>query len=240
MSDFVMTSLDLMASLFVFSIGLVVLFMIVLFIHDRMQTSDAVLKNYPVVGHMRYVLSALGEFFRQYFFAMDREEMPFNRADREWVNRAAKNSDNTVAFGSTKYLREPGTPIFVNCPYPTLESDAAPSQPLIIGPFTKQPFEAKSIFNISGMSYGALSTPAVKALSNGARMAGCWMNTGEGGLSPHHLEGNCDIVFQIGTAKYGVLDAKGNLSDEKLREIAAHPQVKMFEIKMSQLSLIHI
>ena len=84
------------------------------------------------------------------------------------------------------------------------------------------------------MSYGAISKPAVLALSNGARMAGCWMNTGEGGLSPYHLEGGADIVFQIGTAKYGVRDEQGNLSDKKLQEVAAHEQVKMFELKLSQ------
>jgi glutamate synthase domain-containing protein 2 len=84
------------------------------------------------------------------------------------------------------------------------------------------------------MSFGAISKPAVQALSNGANKAGCWMNTGEGGLSPYHLAGGCDIVFQIGTAKNGVRDLEGNLNDDKLREIAAHPQVKMFEIKMSQ------
>ena len=84
------------------------------------------------------------------------------------------------------------------------------------------------------MSFGAISKPAVQALSRGAKMAGCWMNTGEGGLSPYHLEGGADIVFQIGTAKYGVRNEDGSLSDDKLREIAAHDQVKMFEIKMSQ------
>ena len=84
------------------------------------------------------------------------------------------------------------------------------------------------------MSYGALSKPAVRALSNGAAKAGCWMNTGEGGLSPYHLEGGCDIVFQIGTAKYGVRDGQGNLSDERLREGAAHEQVRMIELKLSQ------
>jgi glutamate synthase domain-containing protein 2 len=84
------------------------------------------------------------------------------------------------------------------------------------------------------MSFGAISKPAVLALSNGARMAGCWMNTGEGGLSSYHLEGGANIVFQIGTAKYGVRDETGNLSDDKLRGIAAHEQVKMFEIKLSQ------
>jgi glutamate synthase domain-containing protein 2 len=176
----------------------------------------------------------LGEFFRQYFFAMDREEMPFNRAEREWVYRAARNKDNTVAFGSTKALTSPGTFIFVNCPFPKLEKDAACTLPMKIGPYCKVPYQAPSIFNISGMSFGALSGPAVLALSKGAKMVGCWMNTGEGGLSSYHLEGGADLVFQIGTAKYGVRDAQGNLSDEKLREVAAHERVKMFEIKLSQ------
>jgi glutamate synthase domain-containing protein 2 len=98
----------------------------------------------------------------------------------------------------------------------------------------RKPFTAYSFFNISGMSYGAISKPAVQALSYGAKKANAWMNTGEGGLSPYHLEGGADLVFQIGTAKYGVRDDDGNLSDEKLRGVAAHDSVRMFEIKLSQ------
>ena len=233
-SQFVMGSLQFLSTLFVFAIGLVILGVVVLYILDISQTGDAVRRNYPVLGRFRYLFSTLGEFFRQYFFAMDREEMPFNRAEREWVDRAAKNKDNTIAFGSSKNLTPPGTAIFVNCPFPTLTEDAAELQPLEIGPYCGAPFVAPSLFNISGMSYGALSTPAVRALSKGAAMAKCWLNTGEGGLSPHHLEGGCDIVFQIGTAKYGVRDDNGNLSDAKLKEVAAHEKVRMFELKMSQ------
>jgi len=103
------------------------------------------------------------------------------------------------------------TVLFVNCPYPTLGQDAVPVGVVTIGPHCSKPYTTSSLFNISGMSYGAISTPAVLALSNGARMAGCWMNTGEGGLSPCHLEGGADIVFQIGTAKYGVRDAGESL-----------------------------
>jgi len=227
--------LDWLTTIFVFLVGLAVAAIIVLFFIDRMQTADAVRRNYPVIGRLRYVFTELGEFFRQYFFAMDREEMPFNRAQRDWVYEAAQNKSTNVAFGSTRNLDPVGTPIFVNCPWPTLESDGARAAPMVIGGgVARQPYEAPSLFNISGMSYGALSTPAVRALSNGAAKAGCWMNTGEGGLSPYHLEGGCDIVFQIGTAKYGVRDHAGNLSDEKLREVAAHDQVKMFELKLSQ------
>jgi len=224
-----------LTSLFIFVIGLAALALIVLFFIDRYQTTDTVRRNYPVIGRMRYILSDLGEFFRQYFFAMDREEMPFNRAQREWVNHASRKYSTNVAFGSTRNLEPVGTPIFVNCPWPTLEEDAVEAPPLPIGEGAARiPYIAPSIFNISGMSYGALSTPAVRALSNGAAKAGCWMNTGEGGLSPYHLEGGCDIVFQIGTAKYGVRDEDGKLSDDKLREVAAHEQVRMFELKLSQ------
>ncbi|GMN03310.1 FMN-binding glutamate synthase family protein [Erythrobacter sp. MTPC3] len=229
------TFIEALSDIFVFIIGLAVLGLIVLFFIDRFQTEDTVRRNYPVIGRMRYILSELGEFFRQYFFAMDREEMPFNRAQRDWVDDASKAKSTNVAFGSTRNLDPVGTPIFVNCPWPTLERDAETSAPLRIGDGAARiPYDAPSVFNISGMSYGALSTPAIRALSHGAAKAECWLNTGEGGLAPYHLEGGCDLVFQIGTAKYGVRDEDGNLSDEKLREIAAHDQVRMFEIKLSQ------
>jgi glutamate synthase domain-containing protein 2 len=233
-ADVTMTAISGLATLFVFGIGAFFLVLVVLFVLDVAQTSDAVRRNYPVIGRFRYLFSTLGEFFRQYFFAMDREEMPFNRAEREWAYRAAKGEDNTIAFGSTKNLTPQGTAIFVNCPFPTLEKDAAETKPLRIGPYSRNPYDAPSVFNISGMSFGAISSPAVRALSRGAKVANCWMNTGEGGLSSFHLEGGCDIVFQIGTAKYGVRTPDGNLSDDKLREVAAHAQVRMFEVKLSQ------
>ena len=225
---------DWLSSLFVLIIGVIAAVLVVLFVIDRSQTEDAVRHNYPVIGRLRYLFTELGEFFRQYFFAMDREEMPFNRAQRDWVYRASKGESNTVAFGSTRNLDPVGTPIFVNCPWPTLDTEAASASALTIGAHAREPYDAPSIFNISAMSYGSLSAPAVEALSKGAAKAGCWLNTGEGGLSPFHLEGDCDIIFQIGTAKYGVRDTDGNLSDDKLREVAAKPQVKMFELKLSQ------
>ena len=237
MSETLETTLFIMqvlAALFVFVIGIGVLAVIVMYIADKTQTSQTVRRNFPVVGRFRYLFEHLGEFFRQYFFALDREEMPFNRAQRSWVYRASKGVDSTVAFGSTLNLTPTGTPIFVNCPYPTLAEDTAPTSPVTIGEYAREPYEAKSVFNLSGMSYGAISKPAVLALSNGSRMAGNWMNTGEGGLSPWHLEGGADIVFQIGTAKYGVRDHAGNLDDDRLRAVAAHDTVKMIELKLSQ------
>ena len=201
---------------------------------DKRQVHHTLRRNYPVIGRFRYAFEHLGVFFRQYFFAMDREEMPFNRAQRSWVYRAAKNEDSTVPFGSTLQLNQPGTLIFSSAMFPPLDEEVAPVGKRVIGPHCRHPYTPGSLFNISAMSFGAISVPAVRALSMGARKAGCWMNTGEGGLSPYHLEGGCDIVFQIGTAKYGVRDADGGLSRERLRELAALPQVKMFEIKLSQ------
>ncbi len=234
MADGILSVLSTLTYILVFLLGLGLAVVIALFAIDVTQKQDAVRRNYPVIGRFRHLFSSLGEFFRQYFFAMDREELPFNRAEREWVGRAAKGTGNTIAFGSTKNLDPAGTPIFINCPFPTLEKDAAETASCTLGPYCEKPYEAKSLFNVSAMSFGALSVPAVQALSHGAKMAGCWMNTGEGGLSPYHLEGGCDIVFQIGTAKYGVRNDDGSLSDDKLRAIAEHEQVRMFEIKMSQ------
>ena len=207
---------------------------IVMWIEDRLQRAHTVRSNFPVLGRFRYGIENLGPYLRQYLFDTDRGLLPFNRAERSWVYRAAKNIENTVAFGSTLDLTEPGTFVFANSTFPVLEQLAEPPASLEIGPYTPNPYTPQSFFNVSGMSFGALSKPAVQALSRGAAKAGCWVDTGEGGLSPYHLEGNCDIVLQIGTAKYGVRDLEGRLSDTKLREVAAHAQVKMFELKLSQ------
>ena len=226
--------INTLSSILVFVLGVGIIVVAVMYIVDKTQTEHAVRRNFPVIGRFRYLFEKLGEYFRQYFFAMDREEMPFNRAQRSWVYRAAKGVDNTIAFGSTRDLRPVGTVIFVNCPYPVLETDIAPTAELEIGPYSRQPYVTDSLFNVSAMSFGAISKPAVLALSKGSKMAGNWMNTGEGGLSPYHLEGGADIVFQIGTAKYGVRNEDGSLNDDKLREVAAHEQVKMIEVKLSQ------
>ncbi|MBA6413730.1 FMN-binding glutamate synthase family protein [Parahaliea sp. F7430] len=206
-----------------------------MYVTDIRQTRHSIRRNYPVIGRFRYFFEHMGEFFRQYFFALDREELPFNRAQRTWVYRAAKNVDSTVAFGSTQPLNTPGDFLFLNSLFPPLEEEVGVRSHISFGDgFARTPYSSSSFFNISAMSYGALSAPAVSALSRGARKAGIWLNTGEGGISPFHYEGGCDIVFQIGTAKYGVRDAQGRLSDERLREIASHEQVRMFEIKLSQ------
>ncbi len=205
-----------------------------MWIEDRMQRQHAVRRNFPLLGRFRYGIENLGPYLRQYLFDTDRGLLPFNRVERSWAYRAAKNIDNTIAFGSTLDVNVPGTIIFANSTFPVLDQLAQSASLRVIGPFARQPYTPQSFFNISGMSFGALSKPAIQALSRGAAKAGCWLDTGEGGLSPYHLEGGCDIVMQIGTAKYGVRDVDGKLSDDRLREIAAYPQVKMFELKLSQ------
>ena len=231
---FVVETLTFLVLLFIFAIGLGVAAVLILYIVDRTQTSHAIRRNFPVLGRARYWFEHIGVFFRQYFFAMDREEMPFNREQRSYVYRASKNVDTTLAFGSTRDLKSTGTIMFANCAFPTMRKDAVETTEVEIGPYTKKPYRTSSLFNISGMSYGALSKVAVEALSKGAGMAGACMNTGEGGLSSFHLAGGADIVFQIGTAKYGVRGKDGQLSDDKLREVAAHENVRMFEIKLAQ------
>lgn len=232
--NFALTLLTIIQYAFVLSVLAALIVVAVMYIVDVNQNTHTIRRNYPVIGRFRYWFEHLGEFFRQYFFAMDREEMPFNRAERSWVYRAAKNVDANIAFGSTRDLTPTGTVMFLNAAFPTLEKDAAMPSPVTIGPHCRHPYSTSAFFNISGMSYGAISRPAVRALSAGAAKAGCWLNTGEGGLSSYHLEGGGDLVFQIGTAKYGVRDAEGNLCDQRLAAIAAHKQVRMFEIKLSQ------
>ena len=209
------------------------------YIQDITQKKHAVLRNFPIIGHLRYFFENLGEYFRQYFFLGDREEMPFNRATRGWVYRLAKNEGGILGFGSTYNIHEAGALIFVNAPFPVLEEEREPTPPLIIGDgHCDKPFAGRSLINVSGMSYGAISKPAVQALSRGAAKAGCWMDTGEGGLSPYHLEGGCDLIFQIGTAKYGVRDAQGPnyrasigtvhvLRDDRLLDVV-HPEKRQY------------
>ena len=198
------------------------------------QKEHTILRTYPVLGYIRYFAETLGIYLRQFFYARDREELPFNRDQRRWVYEASKNIDTVIGFGSTRDLKRIGAIYFVDAPFPVLKRDSVKARSIIIGPNCRHPYSTSSIINISAMSYGSISKNAIVALSHGAKMAGCWLNTGEGGLSPYHLEGDCDLVAQIGTAKFGYRDEHGNLSDEKLKEVAAHPQIKMFEIKLSQ------
>ncbi len=231
--EFAMSGLTLLGSLFLFVIGILFAVTLILFFIDIFQTKSAIRRNYPVIGRFRTLFSHLGEFFRQYFFAMDREEMPFNRAERDWVDHVCEDGNDVVPFGSTKSLTI-GTPIFANGLFPKLEDDEPPVPDFVIGPETRHPYRPKSLFNISAMSYGSLSKPAIQALSKGAAMADCYLNTGEGGVSPYHLEGGCDVVYQMGTAKFGARNDDATLNEDKLAALCENSDIKMVEIKLSQ------
>ncbi|OGT52870.1 MAG: glutamate synthase [Gammaproteobacteria bacterium RIFCSPHIGHO2_12_FULL_42_13] len=217
--------------------GLLILLLIgfgIIYVWDTTQKNNSILHNFPVIGHIRSIAQNLGVFLRQYFYARDREELPFDRYQREWIYHAASDGDTTAGFGSTRDLKPTGTFFFVDAPFPPLGTEAVAAAPIVFGPQTKHPFTATSILNISAMSYGALSKNAVAALSHGAKMGGCWMNTGEGGVSDYHLAGGCDLIAQIGTAKYGFRDEEGNFSEERLKALAEIPHICMFEVKLSQ------
>ena len=217
------------------AIAVLIVVVVWMYISDISQTRQAIRRNYPVLGRFRYIFEHLGEFFRQYFFALDREELPFNRAQRSWVYRAAKNEDSTIAFGSTQPQNIPGEFIFLNGLFPPLKEEVEHNRLIHFGDgFARKPYSTSSFFNISGMSFGALSGPAVESLSKGAAKAGVWLNTGEGSVSPFHTTGGCDLIFQMGTAKYGLRDSEGNLDESKLKALENHEQVQMIEIKLSQ------
>ncbi len=220
---------------FMFIVVLTLIGLALLYAHDKRQTSHTILRNYPIIGYFRYFAETLGEYMRQYQYLPDWSERPFNRLERSWVYRSAKGVSNLRSFGSENVPSF----IFRNAAFPVLDQEKRPYPGKMIGiaegpGACRQPYFARSFFNISGMSYGALSHAAVSALSRGARMAGIWMATGEGGLAPYHLEGGCDVVMQMGTAKYGVRDANGHLSEDRLRELAAHENIRMFEVKLAQ------
>ncbi len=212
-----------------------IIFLALVYLHDIRQTHHTILRNFPVIGHVRYFAETWGEYMRQYQYLPDWAERPFNRMERSWVYRSAKGVSNLISFGSEAVPSF----IFRNATFPILEEEQKSYPGKMIGitegpGACREPFMARSFFNISGMSYGALSHAAVTALSRGARLGEVYMSTGEGGLSSYHLDGGADIVMQIGTAKYGVRDVAGELSEERLRVVAAYPQVKMFEIKLAQ------
>ena len=231
--ELIVDTLLVMAALFIVMVGTVFAMVPIIYIKDKLS-SNAVHRNYPVLGHMRYILKEVGVFLRSYFFAADREELPFNRFQRDFVNDMADNKGGVIAFGSGYNTKEKGAITFANSPYPKLKEDTLHVKSVTFGPDTDVPYSTESYFNVSGTSFGSMSANAIHALSRGAKLAGAWHNTGEGGFSPYHEKGGADTVFQIGTANYGVRNKDGSLCYCKLKKLAKKDQIKMFEIKLSQ------
>ncbi|MGM8214924.1 FMN-binding glutamate synthase family protein [Bacillaceae bacterium W0354] len=247
------------------------LFMIYVFFVDRNQKKHSVLRNYPLIGRVRYFLENIGPELRQYLFNPDQNGQPFSRKNYQDIVIPAKYKKRLVSFGSKRDFDEPGYYI-KNAMFPKLEEELAIKQKpiiesyvyeiekeylfsrkehrkkaqispyllneeheIVIGPSAKQPFHVKGLIGMSGMSYGALGDRAITALSIGlGRAGGTWMNTGEGGISEHHLKGNADIIMQIGPGLFGVRTKDGEFSWEELKKKAQLEQVKAFEIKLHQ------
>ena len=204
----------------------------------------AVSHNFPVVGHIRYMLESIGPELRQYIVANNREELPFNRIERGWIYASAKNQNNYEGFGTDRNIYEPNY-IFINnalLPYKVERSNPNFRNPYfvpcakVMGAYNKRrrPYRPTSIINVSAMSYGSLSARAVESLNKGCAMAYAYHNTGEGGLSPYHKTG-ADVVFHFGTGYFGVRDEDGNFDLGKMVTLVdENPQVRAIEVKLSQ------
>ena len=211
----------------------------ILVVHDLVQRRHAILRNFPVVGHLRFLLEALGPELRQYIVTDNDEERPFSRDQRRWVYASAKRENNYFGFGTDNDLELSSNYVVIKQSAFPLDASTEGGDSLpcakVLGAARGRPkaFRPASVINASGMSFGSLSGAAVEAINRGAALAGCWQNTGEGGLAPHHAHGG-DLVFQIGTGYFSCRDAQGRFDLSRLRElVAAHP-VRALEIKISQ------
>jgi glutamate synthase domain-containing protein 2 len=214
-------------------------------VHDLLQRRHALLRAYPLLGRMRFMLEKIGPELRQYWFSSDKSERPFDRTERNWIYESAKRQPNTFGFGSESDLERSANYLVIRhapFPHPSPSRGKPGAPPNFVLPSAKilgahrqrpQAFRPQSAVNVSAMSFGALSAPAVVALNRGAKLAGCMQNTGEGGLSAYHLNGG-ELIFQIGTAYFGCRDKQGHFSLDHLKETIARGPVRALEVKLSQ------
>ena len=200
-------------------------------VRDSYQKKHAIIRNFPIIGHLRYLFESIRPEMRQYFFESDLDGKPFNRRQRSVVYQRAKNEKQTVAFGMQANPMAPGYEWVAHSVYPVALSEKD-LRVWIGNEQCLQPYHA-SIYNIGAMSYGALSKTAIASLNEGAKIGGFAHNTGEGGISEHHLHGG-DLIWQIGTGYFGCRNENGRFSEMAFRKNALRPQVKMIELKLSQ------
>lgn len=201
-------------------------------LRDLLQTRHAVLRNYPILGHVRYFFEMIRPEIRQYLLESDEEEVPFSRETRAIVYQRSKNVEDKRAFGTKKRVNDAGYQWITHSIRPK-KIENTDFRVRVGGPDCSQPYDL-SLYNISAMSFGALSANAILALSRGAKAGGFAHDTGEGGISRYHRQGGGDLIYEIGTGYFGCRDAQGNLDPQKFTEVVADPQVKMVEIKLSQ------
>ena len=214
--------------------GVFALGVVTLFCHDFFQTANPIQRRFPVLYWGRWVSVHLGPLLRQYWFANDLEEKPFNRVTRNWIYSTSMGKNNTIGFGSQVDFDAVGTYTVMPSMFKR-EKSKHDGYHRVIGEHTgvKNTVTLNHFVTISAMSYGSLSANAVSALNQGAGKAGILHNTGEGGFAPYHQMGG-DVIFQMGTGKFGCRDDKGNFSDEAFAEIAAHDNVRLVELKIMQ------
>ena len=215
------------------------LILVVVAAYDLTQRRHAILRNFPVIGHLRYLLESVGPELRQYIVTDNRRERPFDRDQRRWIYTSAKGINNNFGFGSDEDLdAAPGHIIIDQSMFPLRrpdpDEDTVPCTK-VLGSARQRPgmFRPASVVNVSAMSFGALSGVAVEAINRGCALAGCLHNTGEGGLTPHHLHGG-ELVFQIGTGYFGCRDRNGRFDLHRLADLCAEHPVRAIEIKLSQ------
>jgi glutamate synthase domain-containing protein 2 len=212
--------------------------------HDLLQKKHALLRNFPVLGHGRYLLESVGPELRQYIVTGNDEERPFSRDQRRWVYASSKLENNYFGFGTDNDVEHTEAyPVIKHRTFaeiaPATHQHAGlgqelPSAKVLGGPRGRAgQFRPPSIVNISAMSFGSLSPQAIEALNRGAALAGCMHNTGEGGLSPYHRKGG-DLVLQIGTAYFGCRDQEGRFDLQRLKDVVQSAPVRALEIKLSQ------
>ncbi|HEY4104362.1 MAG TPA: FMN-binding glutamate synthase family protein [Polyangiaceae bacterium] len=206
--------------------------LVALGVYDMLQTQHTIRRNFPLIGRVRYLFESIRPEIHQYFVESNSSGRPFSRELRSLVYRRAKNVTDTLPFGTEYDLYAIGYQ-WMNHSLCALEPPETPPRVRIGGPACKQPYDA-AVLNVSAMSYGALSRNAISALNRGAKLGDFYHNTGEGGLSPYHLEGGGDLCWQIGTGYFGCRDAAGNFEATLFAEKAQNPQIKMIEIKLSQ------
>ena len=222
-------------TMLVFGVGggwaLVFTGLVALGVYDLRQTKRSILRNYPVIGHLRFMLEFVRPEIRQYFLEGDNEASPFSRSQRSLVYQRAKGDPDKRPFGTQLAVYEEG--------YEWMNHSMTPTQlashdfRLTIGPDTAQPYEA-SIFNISAMSFGALSANAILALNSGAKRGGFAHDTGEGSISAHHRVHGGDLIWEIGSGYFGCRNDDGTFNADRFSDNARDPQVKMIELKLSQ------
>lgn len=202
--------------------------------YDHHQTSHSILRNYPIFGHGRWLMERLRPFVRQYFFESETDGTPISRMFRSLIYQRAKGSLDSNPYGTKLDTQRVGYE-WISHSMAAKHHDSKHPAPRIKvgGPDCSQPYEA-SFFNISAMSFGALSDNAIRALNKGAAIGGFYHNTGEGSVSDYHLENGGDIVWQIGTGYFGCRDKEGNFDPDAFQKIAQKDVIKMIEIKLSQ------